>query len=64
MTERDAVSTTILIPRRVWQLLRGLAEQRALARGGRASASRVLVELVEAEAARREAASAEAPPRD
>jgi hypothetical protein len=53
----ERVSTTILIPRRVWRLLHDLAA--GLPAGGpRRSASRVVAELVEREAARIEAEQA------
>ena len=48
-----SVRTTIVVPERIWQALRQLAEHRALADGGRPSASAIVVELVKREAARR-----------
>ena len=41
------VITTIVVTRRVWALLRQLAEAKALAQGGRPSASAVVAELVQ-----------------
>lgn len=51
--EPASVVTTITLSPRLWRLLRSLAEARALESRGRPSASAVVRELVEAEAARR-----------
>jgi hypothetical protein len=52
--EGNDVRTTIVIPARLWRVLRALAEDRALAGRGRPNASGVLRELLEAEAKRRQ----------
>lgn len=44
----DSLTTAIHLPRETWELLRDVAFSRAKRRGGRASVSKVLVELVEA----------------
>ncbi len=62
MDDERMVQTNITVPRRVWSILRALAERGALERGGRPNASRVVAELLEREAAR--IAEAEQAPRD
>jgi hypothetical protein len=47
------IATTIRVPERIWTALRALAEQRALAEGGRPSVAALVVDLVEAEQRRR-----------
>jgi hypothetical protein len=54
------VVTTIRISPRLWRVLRGLAETRALEGRGRPSASAVVSDLVEREAARRTRAKVKA----
>lgn len=44
---------TLVLPERLWLVLRKLAEQRALAAGGRPSGAAVLRDLLEAEGERR-----------
>jgi hypothetical protein len=46
-TETKGVTTAIHIPENTWKLLRAVAFRRAQDRGGRASVSKVLAELVE-----------------
>jgi hypothetical protein len=43
------ITTTIVVPRRIWQLLRLLAEDRALEHGGKPSVSALIASLAEAE---------------
>jgi hypothetical protein len=57
MSDERTIATTIRVPGRVWSALRQIAEQRALADGGRPSLSAVVAELVEREVSRREAAA-------
>jgi predicted transcriptional regulator len=47
------VTTTIRIPDETWRRLRALAARRQAAEGGRESASAVIAELVNREAAKR-----------
>lgn len=47
------VSTTLILPTPTWLMLRHLAEVRAVEQGGRPSANRVMLDLIEAEAQRR-----------
>ena len=55
MIERErAMVTTVRLDPVIWAALRRLAESRALALGGRPSASGVVRELIEAEVAKRE----------
>ncbi len=51
MGERT-VTTNIVIPERVWRMLRDLAEAKAIERGGRPNASAVVADLVSREASR------------
>ena len=44
----ETVTTAIHIPKTTWKLLRAVAFHRAQDRGGRASVSKLIVELVEA----------------
>jgi hypothetical protein len=44
---RETLTTAIHLPRATWSLLRAVAFKRAQTRGGRASVSSLLVELVE-----------------
>jgi hypothetical protein len=44
---RETLTTAIHLPRATWTLLRAVAFKRAQTRGGRASVSSLLVELVE-----------------
>ena len=43
----ETITTAIHIPKHVWSLLRAVAFRRAQDRGGRASVSKLLTELVE-----------------
>jgi len=43
----ETMTTAIHLPRRTWELLREVAFSRARRQGGRASVSKVIVELVE-----------------
>jgi predicted DNA-binding protein len=53
MKGKEAMQTTIRVRPEIWQALRMLAERRALRQGGRPSASAIVTELVEREAARK-----------
>jgi hypothetical protein len=41
------IRTSVVVPERVWRMLRALAEAKALQAGGRPSASAIVAELVE-----------------
>jgi hypothetical protein len=45
--ERRSITTAIHIPEQTWKLLRAVAFHRAQDRGGRASVSKLITELVE-----------------
>jgi hypothetical protein len=45
--QSGSLTTAIHLPRRTWELLREVAFSRARRQGGRASVSKVLVDLVE-----------------
>ena len=47
MEHEPKVVTTITVPRRIWQLLRQLAEQRSVEVGGRPSVSGIISQLAE-----------------
>jgi hypothetical protein len=54
--EREAmmVTTTVRVSRRVWVMLRALAEARAIEEGGRASVSGVIAAMAEEKSAQAE----------
>ena len=54
----EQITTTIRVPRRVWLMLRALAEDRALKAGGRANVSATIADLAEDKAKERSRARA------
>jgi len=52
MAKEHVVETTIRLPESEWRALRALAERRAIAEGGRASASALIAHLIRQAAAR------------
>ena len=46
-SQDEPITTTIRVPRRVWLMLRALAEDRALRDGGRANVSATIADLAE-----------------
>ena len=46
------IRTSVVVPKRVWLMLRQLAEDRAVEEGGKPNASAIVAELVERESRR------------
>lgn len=46
------IRTSIVVPERIWLMLRGLAEARAIEEGGKPNGSQVVADLVERESRR------------